>query len=163
MSDIDTIRAQIWSPNMANPMADKDRDILLEQYKLYVASAEKISQNRLAANTFFLSFNTALIGALAGFFDKIQNAEMVDAFYVAALLLCLAWLLLLRSYRNLNSAKFKVIGMMEERLPASPYWRAEWHALGQGNDYRKYIPLSVVELAAPLAFAAIYLYVLIAL
>lgn len=163
MSDLDDIREILWSQKLDDPPSDADRQIIVEQYKLYVASAEKISQNRLAASTFFLSFNTAIVGALAGFFDKIQDIELVGAFYVAAIAMSLAWMLLLRSYRNINSAKFKVIGAIEQRLPMSPYWSAEWTALGRGNNYRKYVPLSVIEQTAPVVFVSIYTYLLVLL
>jgi hypothetical protein len=63
-----------------------------------------------------------------------------------------------RSYRNLNSAKFKVIGVLAERLPAHPYFRAEWKALDEGKDWRTYIPLSKAESVVPLAFIVIYVY-----
>ena len=44
-----------------------------------------------------------------------------------------AWFYLLRSYRLLNAAKYEVVGALETRLPASPYWSAEWTALGGGE------------------------------
>jgi hypothetical protein len=40
---------------------------------------------------------------------------------------------MMRSIRLLNSAKYEVIGTLEERLPASPYWRADGAALGEGK------------------------------
>lgn len=163
MSELVDIGEDLWAQTLDDPPSEADRLIIIEQYKLYVSSAEKISQNRLAAGTFFLSFNTAIIGALAGFFDKIKDTEFVSAFYVAAIAMCLAWMLLLRSYRNLNSAKFKVIGAIEQRLPMSPFWSAEWTALGRGNDYQKYVPLSVIEQIAPVVFIFIYGYLLVLL
>lgn len=160
MSDPADISGNLWSKTLEVPLSEVDRQIILEQYKLYVASAEKISQNRLAAGTFFLSFNTAITGALAGFFEEIKDTDLIGAFYVATIAMCLAWMLILRSYRNINSAKFKVIGAIEQRLPMSPYWSAEWAALGRGNDYRVYIPLSVIEQIAPFVFVSIYAYLL---
>jgi len=68
----------------------------------------------------------------------------------------MAWFWLIRSYRQLNTAKFQVIGALEERLPASPYWRAEWFALGEGKDKSKYWPLTHLEQWVPLLFVAIY-------
>lgn len=56
----------------------------------------------------------------------------------------------------MNSAKYEVIGALEERLPASPYWRAEWVALGEGNDPSKYRPLTHLEQWIPTLFAALY-------
>ena len=72
------------------------------------------------------------------------------------LIQCFAWFWLLRSYRQLNTAKYAVIGAFEERLPASPYWNAEWAALGHGHDPARYWPLSHVERWIPMLFAAGY-------
>jgi hypothetical protein len=69
---------------------------------------------------------------------------------------CFAWFYLLRSYRLLNTAKYEVVGALERRLPASPYWSAEWTALGKGKDPKKYWPLSHIESWIPVFFAALY-------
>jgi hypothetical protein len=37
------------------------------------------------------------------------------------------------------------VGVLEERLPASPFWRADWWALGEGTDRARYWPLSHIE------------------
>ena len=29
--------------------------------------------------------------------------------------------------------EYIVVGALEERLPASPYWKAEWQVLGEGS------------------------------
>jgi hypothetical protein len=63
---------------------------------------------------------------------------------------------ILRSYRQLNTAKYQVIGEFEKRLPASPYWSAEWKALGEGKDLMKYIPLTYAENWVPIVFALLY-------
>ncbi len=97
---------------------------------------------------------------LIGVFLQIQQqaATGLLVFPVIALLgECGAWFYLLRSYRQLNTAKYQVIGQLEERLPASPYWRAEWTALGEGKDRTKYWPLSHIEKWIPVLFAATYL------
>jgi len=76
--------------------------------------------------------------------------------WLALVVQCLAWFWLLRSYRQLNTAKYAVVGAFEERLPASPYWRAEWAALGGGRDPTRYWPVSHVEQLIPMLFALIY-------
>ena len=65
---------------------------------------------------------------------------------------CFAWFYLVRSYRLLNSAKYQVVGVLEERLPASPFWGAEWWALGEGTDRARYWPLSHIEQWIPILF-----------
>ncbi|WP_448642913.1 RipA family octameric membrane protein [Geodermatophilus sp. URMC 63] len=118
-----------------------------------------MSARRALTNTFFLTLNTAVF-TLIGVFLQIQQqaATGLLVFPVIALLgECGAWFYLLRSYRQLNTAKYQVIGQLEERLPASPYWRAEWTALGEGKDRTKYWPLSHIEKWIPVLFAATYL------
>jgi hypothetical protein len=50
-----------------------------------------------------------------------------------------------------------VIGALEERLPACPYWRAEWTALGKGKDKAIYWPLTHLEQWVPCVFALTYI------
>lgn len=69
---------------------------------------------------------------------------------------CLTWFVMMRSYRQLNSAKYAVIGALERRLPAFAYSDAEWDALGRGRDWRRYVPLTRVEQWVPLIFGAAY-------
>ena len=154
----DEIERALWNQTVTSEeYADTPyQNHVLEQYKIYVEMADRISQRRGAANTFFLTINTALIGALAALFDKIPTA-VAPIFFSSAAIFCVAWFFLLRSYRNLNSAKFEVIGYIEKRLPCSPYWSAEWKALGEGKDWWKYFPLSLVESTLPVVFFLLYL------
>lgn len=128
---------------------------ILEQYKIYVEMADRISHRRSVANTFFSSINTSYFFAYINF----NNSNLVLS--IVGVLNCFVWFLILRNYRNLNSAKFKVIGLLEEKLPASPYWNAEWTALGEGKDWKKYIPLSLIETFVPFLFSLVYIVVVI--
>jgi hypothetical protein len=47
--------------------------------------------------------------------------------------------------------------VLEERLPASPYWKGEWAALGNGQDKSKYWPMTHLEQWVPILFATTYL------
>ena len=85
---------------------------LLDQYNLTVELADRTSQRRGIANTFFSTLNLA-------FFSGLANVENYG--YFATMLLPLVgvvinvvWVLLIRSYAQLNEAKFKVVGVMEE-------------------------------------------------
>jgi hypothetical protein len=157
------IDARLWNEGVSAASyeggGERYRAAILEQYKLYVEMADRISARRGLANTFFLTLNTAIF-TLFGVLWKDQPSDISDA--VLALLLavvlgeCAAWWLLVRSYRLLNSAKYEVVGRLETRLPASPYWSAEWKALGEGKDWRLYVPLSHVEAWVPFLFAAVY-------
>jgi hypothetical protein len=161
MPELDLIRDRLWGAETQESYPDTafQRD-LLEQYRLCLEMADRISERRGAANMFFLTFNAAVIGALGTFFGEIPSRGAV-VIYAAAIGFCAAWALLLRSYRNLNTAKFKIIGLLEERLPASPFYAAEWKALGEGKDWRKHIPLTPIETVLPIGFVLCYLYLIV--
>jgi hypothetical protein len=157
------VRDRLWNDGVSaasyEGLGEKYHAAILEQYKLYVEMADRISGRRGLANTFFLTLNTAVFTAIGIFW---QNRPDVSEWFLALPLVvalgeCAGWWWLVRSYRQLNSAKFKVIGALEERLPASPYWRAEWTALGEGADWRKYLPLTHLEQWIPVLFGLVYL------
>lgn len=132
---------------------------VLEQYKLYVEMADRVSARRALANALFVAVNTAIFTLLAAFLrDPLTGPVWLLIFPLVVLVgQSLAWFWLLRSYRQLNSGKYAVVGALEELLPTSPYWRAEWQALGRGQDKSRYWPLTHLEQWLPLFFAAAYL------
>jgi hypothetical protein len=160
---VEDVRASLWSPEVdpgrwgSQPQAYSDA--ILEQYKIYVEMADRISARRGFANTFFLTLNSAVFTAIGVFWTtRVHAASWLLIFPVLVLLgQCLAWFWLVRSYRQLNEAKYAVVGALEERLPASPYWRAEWKALGEGKDPSRYWPLTHLEQWIPALFAVCYL------
>ncbi|MFD5826340.1 hypothetical protein [Lentzea sp. NPDC060358] len=163
------VSSHLWNGGI-DPIAyvdagEKYRAAIMEQYKLYVEMADRISARRALANTFFLTLNTAVIAsyvALAGRGDAVQQPLPLMTLLLACVQ-CVVWYWTLRSYRQLSSAKFRVVGALEEQLPASPYWRAEWTALGQGRDKSLYWPLSRLEQWVPPVFALFYLSTLLLL
>jgi hypothetical protein len=148
------VAAELWNQDPG----DKLPDGLLEQYKLYAEMADRISARRGLANTFFLTLNTAIFTLIGVFWERPAHGArfLLVVPWLALVVQCLAWFWILRSYRQLNSAKYAVVGALEQRLPASPYWRAEWAALGEGRDPSRYWPLSHVEQLVPGLFAACY-------
>jgi hypothetical protein len=148
------IRAALWNSDNT----DSGSPTVLEQYKIYVEMADRVSARRGLANTFFLTLNTAVFTVVGVFWQHPPGTTrgLLVVPWFALVVQCLAWFWLLRSYRQLNTAKYAVVGALEERLPASPYWRAEWVALGEGRDPSRYWPLSHVEQWIPIIFALVY-------
>jgi hypothetical protein len=150
----------------AKEYGDHYQNHFLEQYKLYVQMADKISERRQSANSFFLTVNTALIAFLGlvaspdGGGDAGVAASpplpWVLVVSTAGVVLCYSWFRLVRSYKDLNSGKFKVVHAIENRLPSSPY-DAEWEAVGRGEDPMLYLPFTHVEIWIPWVFAALYM------
>lgn len=67
---------------------------------------------------------------------------------------------IIRSYRDLNSAKFLVIHEMEKLRPLKPY-DAEWESVGRGENSKLYLPFTHVEIVVPWIFIALHLVVLV--
>ncbi len=132
---------------------------ILEQYKIYVEMADRVSARRNLANVFFLSLHTTILGAVGFAFQKIELIEPAWLIWLplgGVIVMCYVWWFLLQSYRQLNTAKYQVVGDLEKRLPASPYWVAEWKKLGEGNDPSLYVPLTNLEKFIPLVFGFLY-------
>jgi len=72
----------------------------------------------------------------------------------AGTLVCLAWLALVDSYRNLNSAKFRILHELENHLPACLY-HYEWQLLEEGKG-KIYKPVSHIEEWIPIIFIVLY-------
>ena len=130
---------------------------LFEQYKLYVEMADRISARRMLANSFFLGVHTALIAAFTVLLkENILSSNLAGiAPFVAVILLCFVWWRVIRSYRQLNSGKFKMIHGIEQMLPVAPY-DAEWKALGRGMNRKLYLPLTHIENWIPICFGGLY-------
>jgi hypothetical protein len=142
---------------------DDERSLLFEQYKLATEMADRVSARRGTANGFYFTVNSALLAASESLGLSIASG--------AGLVLTAAWWLQLRSYRNLNAAKWAVIGKLESRLPAQPFsdeWgilkgdalerqtvRFQWLATAL-QPRARYTELSVVEQVVPVLFFALF-------
>jgi hypothetical protein len=134
------------------------REHSLELYKCYLEMADRISGRREKANSFFLAVNTALIALLAkdAFGDGVAPPHALEVLVpAAAAVLCYLWHRMIRSYRDLNSAKFKVIHAIERQLPLRPY-DAEWESVERGKNSRLYLPFTHIEGVVPWLFMAFH-------
>ena len=127
---------------------------LLEQYKLYVQSAENVSARRLASSQYLLTLNAALV-ALYG----LQSAGFGENYWTllvpfVGIPVSLLWLLIIKSHADLNRVKFDVIHEFEQHLPAAPY-KYEWRLAeeGQGKAYRA---VTTIERRIPVLFVALH-------
>src|SRR4051794_39625076 len=120
--------------------------------------ADRISARRGVANSFFLTINNGLAALLGG-------SELRWYVAVAGIVICVTWWALLKSYRDLNAAKFGVILAMEARLPAQVFGD-EWERLKRntvperrrhlGSRLLQYRELGRIERIVPWVFALIY-------
>src|SRR5882724_1877009 len=82
---------------------------LFEQYKLYVASAEKISERRVTANNYFLTVNAFLVTLYGLGAASKYRTHWTILVPITGTLVSLTWYLIITSYRDLNTVKFDVI------------------------------------------------------
>jgi hypothetical protein len=134
--------------------------LLMEQYKVYVDTTNKISDRRGFAHTLLLTVNTSLVTVYGLVLTKDSPLTAAHGPWtwlvpVAGLLVSVTWFLLIRSYRALNDAKFRVVNDIESRLPAQLF-DLEWQYLERGETIR-FTPLSHVEQYIPLAFSLFYI------
>ena len=115
--------------NKKNLTNDVDKNILLEQYKTYVESADKISDRRINVNTFFITLNSALITVMTVFFS---NTYLLLLLAFLGIIFSILWFLNLKNYKQINSCKFDIIQQIEKYLPINLY-KTEWIILIKPN------------------------------
>jgi|JI10StandDraft_1071094.scaffolds.fasta_scaffold346801_3 hypothetical protein len=131
---------------------------ILELYKIYHDSIEKVAENRQKANSFFLTLNTGILAVIGFLFQKDVSTELRPLHLLlplAGILSGIFWLKLVISYRQLNRGKFVVLNMIEEFLPFAPY-REEWRELEEGKNKKKYHPLTNIEKWIPILFIIVH-------
>lgn len=139
-------------------MSEYEVKLLMEQYKLYVGTMDKISERRYQANSFFLTVNVIVTTVLTGFISLTQESSVSYIWLIvpslAGVVFCVSWRRLIQSYKQLNNGKFKIIHLLERRLPARLF-DAEWDALNRG-DGSVYKPFTQTEMYIPLVFVGLY-------
>ncbi|MCW2393257.1 hypothetical protein [Sphingobium sp. B11D3A] len=128
----------------------------LEIYKLLVEMADRVSQRRQAANNFYLSVNTFLVGGSAFLKTLAPSSVTLVIVTVAGLAICALWYQNIQSYKTLNQAKFNVINDIELRLVEQPFG-LEWKNLDPDGDGKRHKPFHRVESVVPWIFVVVYL------
>jgi hypothetical protein len=135
--------------------------VRLELYKLAVEMADRTSARRSTANSFYVSLQTAILavlGVLTGR-EAPPSTPVLIAICAAGMATSITWFLQLRSYRDLNRAKFSVICTLEESLPVAIFGD-EWNSLRKDPVKRwrgRYAELGTVERLVPWIFLLVNL------
>src|SRR4051812_17329400 len=101
---------------------EKYVDHYVEQYRLYLYIFNTTIERRQKSNEFFMGLNTALM-AFLGYIEVKEGMSIPHApiiFMIVPLIgmsICYSWYLIIKSYKDLNRAKFKVIHRLEANLP----------------------------------------------
>ena len=139
-----------------NDLKKGDRAERLELYKLMVEMADRVSQRRQAANSFYLSINTLLVSGFAYLGSNSDLAKSTILIPISGMLVCKYWNRSILSYKTLNTAKFKVINNIETELIIQPF-TDEWSNLDPDGDGKKHNSFYETEKLVPRVFIGIYI------
>ena len=160
--------AKVDEPSPPTPR-DALPDRYFDLYRMAVEQVDHISSRRATANLFFAGLHATVL-TVVGLIRPVLVAATPPPYdplptvtaCVGGIVLAGVWWLALRSYRDLNGAKFNVILDMEKRLPARIF-TDEWKTLKEDSVRswrRRYAEISLVEQVVPVIFIALYLLVL---
>jgi len=134
----------------------------VNQYRLCVETVDKIYDRRIETNKFYISLLTALFALLSlvtggGFvFGNVKNF-VIPAVAFVGILLCIIWVLMIRSYKLMNVAKYEVIHQMENDMGLFHCYEEEWANIQRRKRWQRYIPQAWIEYCIPAIFALAYL------
>lgn len=145
---------------MSSSRSESTPEGVLTQYSLAVEMADRVSARRGTANAFYLTVQTILVSAvgLGALSNNAVPPAPIVVVCVAGIVVSAGWWLQLRSYRDLNTAKFTVINRLEEVLPVTPF-TDEWAILKKEHTtWRdRYSELGATERIVPWIFALLFL------
>ena len=130
---------------------------LFDLYKIAVEMADRVSARRATANTFFLALHAAVVTVVAALYPASSSLPLdrsgLRLLTAAGAALSVAWLLALNRYRDLNTAKYRVITDLEKQLPSAIY-TDEWRLMKKKKI--GFTELGQVERLVPIVFTVIY-------
>ena len=132
----------------------EDKELLLNQWQTCVDMANSVSQRRDNMNNIFITLNLAIMAAVSITWD-IKSLFIL----IAGITICILWILNIRNYKLLNTAKFNVINSIEEKLPSAPF-KDEWQFL---KNSKKYMDSPTLERILPITFIILYIAAVIAI
>lgn len=140
-------------------MADSEPIEYLEIYKLHAEFADRVSQRREGANRLYVSLLVGLMVFFAamlkfGIGDAVER-PVLSVVGVFGALLSVSWLVAIRSYRQLNSEKFRVLRELEQQL-VYQFFTKEWDPLSEGGKSNRYWKLTHVEVTLPILFLVLF-------
>jgi len=147
--------------------ADFDEPALLDNYKLAVEMADRVSARRGTTNAFFIILQCLLVAtvALLGTATAAVGAAAktsITGLCVVGMIASVAWFFQLQGYLAISDAKAQVILNLEKRTSAKIF-RPEWKRLRVVRFawLPKFTELSLLEQLVPAAFCVVDLALLI--
>jgi len=133
-------------------------EYLLEQYKLYVITADKIRERQQYTNNYFLIFNSifvAIFGVLYGFASMTKQYMWQYLLLFAGFLVSITWGTFSSRSRQSNSVRLALIHEIESKLPMELHYSE--NKIMEENKGNPYLNYSILEQYMPWIFAGIYI------
>jgi len=154
-------KEELFSVQESN-YGERYKEDLMAQYKMYIDATDKISDRREKANVFFLTANSALLVAYGVLYDSVNSLIfLLILIPLLGIIISYWWYRIIVEYKKLNTGKFNIVHMIEDKLPAKPY-KAEWIMLGEGKVKKLYNPLTNIEKNVPKIFIGSYIIIILA-
>ena len=113
----------------------EEKEIELEQYKLFIESAEKTSDKRIMQNNIYLTINLAFISYIS-----TQNFDIKQAIImiITGILICAIWFCTINNYSKRNKVKFEIIN----ESGYGKLYNEEWKRIGVLTSLTTYEKIS---------------------
>lgn len=99
---------------------DSSRQILLEQYKVYIDKMNQVSEQRKNNSNFYITLLSGMLVILAFIVSNNLYLEILHLILVCIALfgiaLCIAWYFQIRSHKQLFNVKYSIIKEIEKKL-----------------------------------------------
>ena len=137
---------------------EENKQILFDQYRLYVEMANEVSNRREKANKFYI----LIISLFITIFSTITSITHEIIIFIVPIIIIpsigYTWMKNIESYSTLNHGKFDVITEIENKLPAKGF-TIEWELIELYNHneltkIEKKIPI-IVSIIAVIAIILI--------
>ena len=106
---------------------EKNRDLIIEQYKLYFNSIENVREKRFRLMQFYSSLLLGLIGLISLITAiKTNFSLLIFSIYFGVLgligiIVCIIWYFHIGAYTQENIRKLKILYELEKELPVFPF------------------------------------------
>jgi|SRR5208282_1787371 len=164
------------------PVPVKEKKYAFEEFKLYYESTEKVTDRRLAANSWNYSICTAIVVAIAALINwSLSKPTFIIVCVLSVILIsgmaslfCSLWIKQIQDFKALNNAKFNVLNLMspkvafgdsdsDQRISYCPFEK-EWQALEKTKALQEISSQQIIalkssnmELLIPKAFRILFI------
>ena len=141
-------------------MSGDEQQTLLEIYKLHAQLADRVSQRREGANRLYVTLLVGLLVFVATLLrfgpPTLDDSVVLVAAGAFGALFTVSWWIVIQSYRQLNSDKFRVLHDLESTLPFRFFVREEGLRDVSGRSCHRW-RLTYAESLLAILFGAFYL------